>query len=50
MTFRFLAILLLLGISSQRTAAAETLPSTAQEQALFLAGLPLPKQSSLYPL
>lgn len=50
MTFRLLTILLLLGISSQRTAAAETLPSTAQEQALFLAGLPLPKQSALYSL
>lgn len=48
MKLRYIALLLVLEISPKRMVAEGALPSTAQEQASFLAGLPLPKQSPLY--
>jgi len=50
MRLRHLALVLALGMFSQRMKAESPLTSTAQEQASFLAGLPLPKQSPLYHL
>ncbi|MEI7963057.1 MAG: hypothetical protein WCI42_04440, partial [Verrucomicrobiota bacterium] len=47
MRLRHLALVLALGMFSQRMKAESPLTSTAQEQASFLAGLPLPKQSPL---